>query len=65
MDNNNSVAVHVGDTGHNISWENAKVMLKEDNKMRRKIKEAIKIKTIPCFNMDQGIHLHPICNDFI
>ena len=36
MDNNNSVAVHVRDTGHNISWENAKIMLKEDNKMRRK-----------------------------
>ena len=38
MDKNNSVAVHVRDTGHNISWENAKIMLKEDNKMRRKIK---------------------------
>ena len=69
MDNNNSVAVHVRDTGHNISWENAKIMLKEENKMRRKIKEAIKIKTIPCFNMDQGIYLDPIwintCNSFL
>ena len=27
--------------------------------------EAIKIKTIPCFNMDQGIYLVPIWNDFI
>ena len=35
MDNNNSAAVHVRDTGHNISWENAKKMLKEDNKMKR------------------------------
>ena len=65
MDNNNSVAVHVRDTGHNISWENAKIMLKEENKMRRKMKEAIKIKTIPCFNMDQEIYLDPIRNDFI
>ena len=32
--------------------------------MRRKIKEAIKIKTIPCFIMDQGIYLDPILNDF-
>ena len=43
MDNNNSVAVHVRDTEHNISWEKVKINLKEDNKMRRKIKEAIKI----------------------
>ena len=44
MDNNNSVAVHVGDTGHNISRENAKIMLKEDNKMRRKIKRQSRLR---------------------
>ena len=68
QDNNNNsltVATHVRDTGHNITWKDAKVILKERHKTRRKVKEAIKIKTTTCFNMDQGISLDPIWNDLI
>ena len=62
---NNSVATHVRDTGHNIAWKDAKVILKERYKTRRRVKEAIKIKTTTCFNMDQGISLDPIWNDLM
>ena len=57
FDHNNSVATHFRVTRHNIAWKDAKVILKERHKTRRKVKEAIKIKTTTCFNMDQGISL--------
>ena len=39
----NSLAVHVKETLHDISWENAKVLQEEQHKIRRMIKEAILI----------------------
>ena len=65
FDNINSVATHVRDTGHNIAQMDAKVILKERRKTQKKGKKAINIKTITCFNMDQGISLDPIWNDQI
>ena len=52
IDTNNSLVVYVKETLHDISWENAKVLQKEQHKIRRKIKEAILIQKTPCMNMD-------------
>ena len=41
IDTNNSLAVHIKETSHDILWENAKVLQEEQHKIRRKIKEAL------------------------
>ena len=65
IDTNNSLAVHVKETLHDISWENAKVLQKEQHKIRRKIKEAILIQKTPCMNMDLGMNVDPIWKDIL
>jgi hypothetical protein len=56
-----AVNEHVKDTGHKIDWEGVKVIGKEDNWAKRKIKEAIAIrKNKPSLNRDQGWDLPPI-----
>ena len=53
MDNNNSLAVHVQRTTHSITWDKAEVIEQENNKIRKKIKEALRIQnTDQCLNMD-------------
>ena len=64
-DTNNSIAVHVQTTDHIIKWENAEVLQREQQKTRRKIKEAMYIQTSRCMNLDQGMSLDPIWNDII
>ena len=64
-DTNNSIAVHVQTTDHIIKWENAEVLQREQHKTRRKIKEAMYIRTSRCMNLDQGMSLDPIWNDII
>ena len=64
MDNNNSLAVHVQRTTHSITWDKAEVIEKENNKIRRKIKEALRIQnTDQCLNMDQGMQIDHIWRD--
>ena len=60
MDPNNSLAAHLQSTLHYIDWDGATVLQCEQNRTRRKIKEAIHIRTTPCMNMDQGMHLDSI-----
>ena len=61
----NSLAVHVKETSHDISWENAKVLQEKQHKIRRKIKEAIEIQKTPCMNMDLGMNVDPIRKDIL
>ena len=35
---------HIKNTGHNIDWENTKVLCKEQNHIKRKFKEGLEIK---------------------
>ena len=64
MDNNNSLAVHVQRTTHSITWDKAEVIEQENNKIRRKIKEALRIQnTDQCLNMDQGMQIDHIWRD--
>ena len=60
IDTNNSLAAHVKEASHDISWENAKVLQGEQHKIRRKIKEAVLIQRTPCMNMDLGMNLDPV-----
>jgi hypothetical protein len=56
-----AVNEHQTNTGHEIDWENVKVVGSEDKWMRRKIKESIAIRRDkPSLNRDQGWDLPPI-----
>ena len=59
-----AVNEHSRTTGHIMDWENIKVIGREYNWAKRKIKEAIAIrKWKPMLNRDQGWELPPIfCN---
>ena len=59
-----AVKEHQESTGHDIDWENVKIVGKEEHWMKRKIKEAITIRREkPSLNRDQGWDLPPIfCN---
>ena len=59
-----AVREHQEKTGHNIDWQNVKIVGKEEHWMKRKIKEAITIRREkPSLNRDQGWDLPPIfCN---
>ena len=43
-DSNNALAVHVKQSGHNIQWEEANILIREGHWTKRKIKEGIAIK---------------------
>ena len=57
-DVNNGLAVHSLKTGHPIEWSQARVVEREENWYRRRIKEALKIQQRQVrMNLDQGIVL--------
>ena len=61
-----AIKEYQSNTGHIIDWENVKVIGKEDQWMKRKIKEAIAIrKDKPSLNRDQGWDLPPIFNSLL
>ena len=50
-----ALAEHAHKTGHHICLEDAKVIAKEDNLLKRKIREKIEINlTRNCLNRDDG-----------
>ena len=62
-DASNDLAVHVSKTHHIISWEEAKVLTKEEHWTKRKIKEALVIREKHNnLNLDHGyqvdVHTH-------
>ena len=51
----------MSDTGHRISGEDFKVVAREDDEFRRKVREAIEIRTRrPELNRDTGYDLPPV-----
>ena len=55
---NNGLAVHALKTGLPIEWNQARVVEREENWYRRRIKEALKIQQCQVrMNLDQGIVL--------
>ena len=65
MDTNNSVAVHVMNTSHDIAWDKGTIITQETRRLKRKIKEAMPIQKTHCINLESGLHLDPIWNDII
>lgn len=54
----NGIAVHVKNTGHNVDWDNIKIIDRESDVEKRKIKEALHIKKLqPLLNLNDGVLL--------
>ena len=57
---------HVHQTKHEINIDNVQLISREDQFWKRKIKEAIEIKTRkPTLNRDLGYELEPIYDDLL
>ena len=55
---NSALHEHITTTGHSISPGNTKILTSEDHTLKRKVKEAIKIKQRrPTLNRDEGLEL--------
>ena len=66
LDKPTGVGDHCQATGHSVSMKNTKVLTRESNWHKRKVKEAIYIKQrAPTMNRDQGYHLPAIYNQII
>ena len=60
------VGEHCNNTGHSVSWDNTKVLAREQDWLKRKVKEAIYIKQQrPIMNRDQGYQLPSIYGHII
>ena len=58
---NNGIAAHAWQAQHPVDWEAAKVRKHETNLWKRRVIEAIHIKSMPhTSNLDCGLHLNPI-----
>ena len=63
---NSAVKDHIHETGHKISIDNVKIIDKEENWHRRKIREAIQIaRRSPTLNRDKGLELPPVYNSLL
>ena len=57
-DPNNALAVHVSKSHHDIIWEEAKVVAREEHWTKRKIKEGLTIRSRDNkLNLDLGFQL--------
>ena len=57
-----AVGDHCREHGHVINKNNVEVLAREEGWFKRKIREAIEIKTLqPTINRDQGFDLPAIC----
>ena len=57
-DSNNGLAVHVTRTKHQIEWDEAEVICREEHWMKRKIKESLMIKANDNnLNLDAGVSI--------
>ena len=66
LDKPTRVGDHCRATGHSVSMKNTKILTRESNWHKRKVKEAIFIKQrAPTMNRDQGYHLPAIYNQII
>ena len=66
LDKPTGVGDHCRATGHSVSMKNTKIMTRESNWHKRKVKEAVYIRQrAPTMNRDQGYHLPAIYNKVI
>ena len=57
----NGIAVHTNSTSHDIDWDSVEVIDQEQNWIKRKIKEALHIRSVNApMNLDQGYQLNSI-----
>ena len=64
-DHNNTISRHAWEKGHLPLLKEARVLANEDNMVKRKILEEIKIKSIDrTFSLDEGMKLHDAWNIF-
>ena len=59
----NGIAVHVNNTVHDIDWDSTEVIDQEENWRKRKIKEALHIRSVNApmnLYLDQGYQLNSI-----
>ena len=63
---NSAVFEHSSQTGHVIDWSSTRVLDKEPNEYKRKVKEAINIRQHqPALNRDAGLDLPTIYNHIL
>ena len=63
---NSAIFEHCDATGHVINYKNTKILASEDHNVKRKVKEAIKIKKHrPTLNRDEGMELPSIYNSLL
>ena len=66
LDKPTGVGDHCRATGHSVSMKNTKILTRESNWHKRKVKEAIYIRQrAPTMHRDQGYHLPAIYNQII
>ena len=66
LDKTTAVGEHCLETGHSVSLTNTKVLAREEDWFKRKIKEAINIRQQqPSINRDQGYHLPAIYSQIL
>ena len=66
LDKPTGVGDHCNATGHSVSMDNLRVLAREQDWLKRKVKEAIHIKQrAPSMNRDQGYQLPPIYGQII
>ena len=64
-DMKNAIAVLSEKETHRIDWDNAKILEKEQNWKRRKLKESLHIRRHHNFNLDQGFSLSHVWDPLI
>ena len=66
LDKPTGVRDHCRGTGHSVSMNNTKILTRESNWHKRKVKEAMYTKqSAPTMNRDQGYHLPATYNQII
>ena len=64
-DRRNANAVHHMEEDHEMDWEKARVLTREEDWKKRKIKESIHIRSRKTFNLDMGFLLSPVWTELI
>ena len=62
----NGIAVHVQKTAHNINWQEARILARENNWGRRRVLEALEIQQRRLkMNLDVGLLLDRLWTPFV
>ena len=64
-DPKNCIAMDVQKTAHTINWQEARILVREDNWGRRRVLEALEIQQRRPMILDAGLILHPLWTLFV